>query len=86
MKAIQHALDPAGLQAGHIAHLWWLTLPACAIAPSAQWPSTSVLMICRILIECFAGATERRPRMSDDQRKAAIGSMSIAASFAPLVE
>jgi cytochrome c oxidase subunit II len=30
MKALHHALDPAGPQAGHIADLWWLTLAICA--------------------------------------------------------
>ena len=31
MKAIQHALEPMGPQAAHIAQLWWLTLAACAV-------------------------------------------------------
>ena len=31
MSALQHALDPMGPQAAHIAQLWWITVAACAV-------------------------------------------------------
>ncbi|HZZ92957.1 MAG TPA: cytochrome c oxidase subunit II [Usitatibacter sp.] len=31
MNALQDVLHPAGVQAGHIAHLWWFTVALCAV-------------------------------------------------------
>ena len=46
MKAIQHALDPAGLQAMHIADLRWLTI---AVSGVAAYPGStnSLAAACR---------------------------------------
>ena len=52
MKAIQHALDPAGLQAAHIADLWWLTIAVCGVVFVA-------------ILAALAIALRRAPRASE---------------------
>jgi cytochrome c oxidase subunit 2 len=52
MKAIQHALAPAGPQAAHIADLWWITVAASAIVFVA-------------ILAALAIALWRRPRATE---------------------
>ena len=52
MKALQHALDPAGPQAAHIAQLWWITLVVCAVVFLA-------------ILVALAIALWRRPRATE---------------------